>query len=178
MTTAGVTQRRATGLVACLLTLAALAASPARAAETMSTMGMEEQAIRILVKSFAAHWKDRKQSGTLRLLTEDAVLIPPNGHPHVQGPDAIRDYWWPRDAPKTGITRFEIEPAEVTTELDLAYVRGRFVLEYWVGEDEAERQTFASGGNWLAIIKRGRDTIWRISRVMWDEPPPGSPPEP
>ncbi len=175
MTTAGVEQRRAPRLVACLATLIALAASPARAEETM---GMEEQAIRILVKSFAAHWKDRKQNGTLHLLTEDAVLIPPHGHPPVQGPDAIRDYWWPRDAPKTGITRFEIEPAEITTELDLAYVRGRYVLEYWIGEDEAERQTFASGGNWLAILKRGRDTFWRLSRVMWDEPPSGIQPEP
>jgi ketosteroid isomerase-like protein len=158
-------------LAACLAALPFLAAPAVRAEEVM---GLEEQGIRGLVKGFADHWKDGKQNGTIRLFAEDGVLIPPGGHPPVQGPDGMRDYWWPRNAPEREITRYEITPDEVGIELDLAYVRGRYVLEYAIGEEE-NRRIFRREGNWLAVVKRGRDTFWRLSRVMWDEAPSGDP---
>lgn len=152
-------------------TAVALAAPSIEAAETR---GVEEHAVRLLVSGFAAHWKDGKKTGTLRMFTEDAVLIPPNGHPPVEGTDAIRDYWWPADAPERKVTRYEIEPVEVVIELDLAYVRARYDLEYKLGEADQSSETIASHGSWLAIIKRGRDLYWKISRLMWDEALPGT----
>jgi ketosteroid isomerase-like protein len=144
-----------------------LVISPASAGEPITPTA--ELAIRNLVKSYTEAWRLGLRRTILKHLDADAVLMPHHGVSPVEGKDAIDRFWWPDDAPKTGVSRFDIEPDEVYGEGDLAFLRGRFTLEYWVGEDEA-RQSFSSRGNWMAIIMRNDQGRWLLHRIIWNDP--------
>ena len=144
-----------------------LAPSPASAGEPITPTA--EMAIRNLVKSYTESWKLGLRRSILKHLADDAVLMPHHGVAPVEGKEAIDRFWWPDDAPKTGVSSFDIEPDEVYGDGDLAYLSGRFTVEYWIGMDE-ERRTFSSQGNWLAIIARDDQGRWLIHRMIWNDP--------
>lgn len=154
-------------LPAALLAAMVLSHVPARAGEPISHLA--DLAIRNLVKSYAEAWRFDKRHGILGYLTDDAVLMPHHGHPPVEGRFAIDRFWWPDDAPRSGVSRFEITPDEIYGEGDLAFLRGRFHLDYWVGMDE-ERRTFSNEGNWLGIFVRNDQGRWLIHRAIWNDP--------
>ena len=132
---------------------------------------LDELAITNLMRSYTESWLTGQHRHVLKHFHDDAILIPHHGVAPVEGIRAIRDFWWPVDGPETGVTRFEIVPAEIYGEADLAYLRGRFVLEYWVGEGE-EKKSWMNEGNWLGIFTRNAQDRWLIRTVMWNDPLP------
>jgi ketosteroid isomerase-like protein len=54
----------------------------------------------------------------------------------------------------------------------LAYVRGRFSLAWTQEEPGGKLATFSNAGNFLSLLRRQADGSWRISRQIWDDPPP------
>lgn len=63
-----------------------------------------------------------------------------------------------------------MEPSEVAGCSNLAYARGRFVMEY-TAEIDGVRKKYANAGNYLMILRKSGDQ-WLISRYIWDDPAP------
>jgi uncharacterized protein (TIGR02246 family) len=127
-------------------------------------------AIRALQDAYVAAWRENDRDALLRLFTADAVLLPHRGVPPVIGIAAIRQFWFPRDAPRTTVKRFVQTPREIAGSADLAYVWGSFSLCFALDVDGHE-QRMASAGTYLMIVQRQPDNAWRISHRMWDDPP-------
>ncbi len=104
------------------------------------------------------------------LLTEDAVLLPPN-QPAVLGRDAIRDYRQ---------TMFEQNTLDVTRSSEKAVVTGdwAYVSHNYRGTltPTAGGEPSEISGKGITIFQRQPNGSWKISRYLWssDTPPPGT----
>ena len=104
------------------------------------------------------------------LLTEDAVLLPPN-QPAVLGKDAIREYRQ---------TTFEQNTLDVTRSSEEAMVAGdwAFVRHTYRGTQTptAGGEPREISGKGITIFQRQPNGSWKISRYLWssDTPPPGT----
>lgn len=105
---------------------------------------------------YVAAWLAGDAAEVMRQLTDDSVLIPGANPPRV-GADAIRKYWWPPDAPKFALTRFDNTVDAVSGSGDSAVVRGTQVLEWTSGD-----QRWRTRGNYMTVLRRTKDG-WRIA---------------
>src|SRR5215212_5169030 len=94
----------------------------------------DEAAVRTVMERYVAAWLEGDPAAIMRQLTDDSVLIPGDKAPHV-GAEAIRRYWWPPNAPKFAITRFENTVDGLSESSDLAVVRGMQVIEWTSGAE-------------------------------------------
>lgn len=129
----------------------------------------EVDAIRKVMQSYPKSWLSGNQVSILSHFWPDAVWMPHHGVEPIEGIDAIKKFWWPEGASPSGVLQYNIEPSEIYGSSELAFVRARFSLVYWYGED-TERQESSMEGNYLAILKRGQDENWRIFRAIWNDP--------
>ncbi len=109
---------------------------------------------------------DGDSTAVMNSLTADAVLIPHHGDPQIEGKEAIRNFWWPPQTPPTQVTRFTSDIAEVSGNNGLAYVRGRFQLEF-----SYDSVFYTNQGNFLNVLVR-TDEGWKLSRLIWNDPLP------
>ncbi|NNF05117.1 MAG: DUF4440 domain-containing protein [Candidatus Eisenbacteria bacterium] len=93
-------------------------------------------------------------------------VLSPSGMPFKKGQSAARAFWWPKDGPKTTVTRFDTSKLEVSGSGDLAYVRGAFVLEFTY-----HGAAYQSHGKFLHLLRRVSGVGWRISHHFWDDLP-------
>lgn len=153
---------------AALVLAVLLPATPAEAGQPI--LPTARMAVENLVEAYRGAWVDGRPRHVMKLLHDDAILIPHHGAEPLVGEDAIYDFWWPRGGTKFVITSYELTPTEIYGEDDLVYVIARFRIEYWMGEKE-ERKTIRNEGNWMAIVsRRDKGEPWKISRIMWNDP--------
>lgn len=149
--------------------LLALPAAPACAEG--SKLSIEQQGLDMLVKDYAASWVKNRPPLILRLFEDDAVLLPHSGALPVQGPDAMRDYWWPDGGADFWVTKMEITPDEILTDGNLGYYRGRFSVAFDIRDGE-KKTSYTNEGNILVVFHRDDGLRWYIRALSWDDPMP------
>jgi uncharacterized protein (TIGR02246 family) len=126
--------------------------------------------IRADLQRYRSGWLTNDADAVRKSFTKDAVLMPHHGLAPVVGMAAINDFWWPASATRTTITKFEQTIDEIGGDGKLAYVRGRSEVA-WRVEDQGKIQHWHNSGNFMTILKKQADGGWRISHLIWDDPP-------
>jgi uncharacterized protein (TIGR02246 family) len=127
-------------------------------------------AIRAVLERYRAAWLANDADGVRSTFTKDAVLIPHHGLAPVVGMAAINEFWWPASTAKTTITKFTQTTDEIGGQGSLAYVRGRSEVA-WTQEDASGQQKWRTGGNYMALLEKQADGQWRMTHLIWDDPP-------
>lgn len=121
--------------------------------------------IRDADRAYAEAWLSNDSSAVMATMGSEPVIVP-SGMPAIEGNEAIRDFWWPEDAPLTTVHRFDLEQHESGGQGDFAYVRGTFLLAFeYAGRD------YASAGEYLSVLARSEQGSWHISHRMWSDRP-------
>ncbi len=128
------------------------------------------EAIRELNLAYPAAWVANDPDAVIATLADDAVLIPALGTPPVKGAAAIREFFWPADAPPSTVPAFEMNPEEIDGTGDVAYVWGTMSLSFAV-EEEGATQLYSTAGNYLMVMRRDDSDQWKIARYIWNHPP-------
>jgi ketosteroid isomerase-like protein len=98
-----------------------------------------------------------------RLVTEDAVLMPPN-QPVVVGRAAVID-WFAGVVKQARTTSVGIPQREVIIAGDWAIERGSFA---WKVAPAAGGAPVEDRGNFLAIYQRQTDGAWKVTQNIWN----------
>lgn len=122
----------------------------------------QEEAVMAADWAYAEAWLTNEPDAIMRTLTDDAVIVP-SGEPAVEGPEAIREFWWPDDEPPTTVTGYAVRQREAGGVPGFAYVRGTYSLSF-----DYDGALFESEGTYLSLLRRG-DRGWRISHRMWND---------
>ena len=85
-------------------------------------------------------------------------------HEAVEGEAAIREFWFPPDAPPTVVTELTLDQREFGGEGDVGWVRGAFTLGF-----ESDGASYTNHGTYLALFRRLPDGSWRMSHRMWND---------
>lgn len=126
----------------------------------------DEADVRELEEAYRLGWLANDSSAVMATLAADAVLMPAGMNPLV-GHTVIRNFWWPADGSVTSIDAYEIHVDEVEGSGNLAYLRGRGVLEFTYHDAAGEVSEFSSNAVHLSVAKRGTEGRWRIVRRAW-----------
>jgi uncharacterized protein (TIGR02246 family) len=135
-----------------------------------SLTNAERDAIRTIDTAFVHAWIRDDTASVLRLFSPEAILFPPGRAP-IEGLQAIRAYWWPRDGSHTQITSFTRNVAEISGTRQLAYLRGTAHLG-WVYVKDGKRTAQSSRSTELVLLAPDTRGQWRIIRQMWNPMPP------
>jgi uncharacterized protein (TIGR02246 family) len=128
------------------------------------------EAIRELNLAYPAAWVANDPDAVMLTLADDAVLIPALGTTPVKGAAAIREFFWPADAPPSTVPVFTMSPEEIDGTRDVAYVWGTMSLSFAV-EEEGATQLYSTAGNYLMVMRRDDGDQWKIARYIWNHPP-------
>lgn len=127
-------------------------------------------AVKATNAAYPAAWIANDSAGVMRVFTPDAVLMPHHGDAPVEGAAAIRNHFWPPNGGYFRVAEFRMVPAEIAGCGSVAYIRGRFTMEY-TAEVNGARTQYNNAGNYMMILRKQRDQ-WLISRYIWDDPAP------
>lgn len=97
------------------------------------------------------------------LLTDDAVLLPPNGAP-VSGKEAIRT-WNNAMSKQFRIVSYASVDDEVVVADDWAFRRATVD---WTIAPVAGGEAVRDSGKFIIIYRRGLDGSWRVARDIWN----------
>ncbi len=115
--------------------------------------------------AYAEAWLSNDSSVVMATFVSDPVIVP-SGMPALVGQAAIREFWWPEEAPLTTVHQFDLEQHEAGGQASVGFVRGSFVLAFqYAGRDHI------SAGEYLSVLERSDDGTWRISNRMWSDRP-------
>jgi uncharacterized protein (TIGR02246 family) len=103
----------------------------------------------------------------IALITEDAVLMPPNGPP-VNGRDAIRS-WSQTMSRQFRIQAYEASDEEVVVAGDWAFRRASVD---WTVAPTAGGEPVRDLGKFIIIYRRQHDGSWRVARDIWNSSTP------
>jgi uncharacterized protein (TIGR02246 family) len=140
-----------------------------RQVQASSLTNADRDAIRMVDTAFVHAWIRDDTASVLRLFSPEAILFPPGSTP-VEGLQAIRAYWWPRDGSHTQITSFTRDVAEISGTRQLAYLRGTAHLA-WVYVKDGKRTAQTSRSTDLVLLAPDSSGQWRIIRQMWNPTP-------
>jgi len=121
--------------------------------------------IRAADQAYADAWLTNDSEQVIATLTSDAVMIP-SGMAALEGPAAIRQFWFPEDSPPTIVTEFTLVQDEVGGQGEMGFVRGEFSLGF-----EYDGSSYTGRGRYLSLMRQESDGSWRISRRMWSDVP-------
>ena len=125
----------------------------------------ELEKIKAADQAYAAAWLTNDPEQVMATITGDAVMLP-SGLPAVEGAQAIREFWWPANSPRTEVTQFTLRQREIGGQGDIGFVRGAFSLGF-----EYDGQAYSGRGEYFSLLRRAPDGSWRISRRMWSDQP-------
>jgi uncharacterized protein (TIGR02246 family) len=132
---------------------------------------VDQAAIRAVHQAYRDAWRANDAAAVKRVFTDDAVLLPHHGDPPVIGIRAIEKFWWPPSSPPATVTKFDTTIDETGGSGTIAFVRGRFTLEYSF-DDKGVKRTFTNSGTFIELLRKQPGGSWRISHRMWDDPQP------
>lgn len=136
------------------------------------TSEADAAAIRAQVDKFVAAWNTADNATLVNTISEDAILMQPDGPSH-EGRDRILE---------TMASGYDIETMQQTAVVDEvivmgdhAYARGTWTLD---PTSAAGADAPALNGKWATLSKRGPGGSWQIFRWIWNQPsgavPPGA----
>lgn len=99
----------------------------------------------------------------ITLLTDDAVLLPPNG-PAVSGTEAIRT-WNNAMSKQFRIVSYAPVDDEVVVDGNWAFRRATVD---WTIAPAAGGKAVRDSGKFIIIYRRGSDGSWRVARDIWN----------
>ena len=124
----------------------------------------DRAAVKRVYDRYVAAWLAGDADAVMKLLSDDAVLIPHHGLPPVVGAADIRKWWWPPNSPPTTINVFTVTHDQVGGSGRMAFVRGTQKLEWTTGsvdQDELERVKQSIAMQDLpGQLERLRDQYW------------------
>jgi len=155
------------------IVIATIALSPRDLIATTSCNAAFSQAdiqkIKQTIGTYRSGWLDGNPTTVQSTFDKDAVLLPHHGDRPVVGIEAIKSYWWPKNATATKIVRLDITVDEIGGDGCYAFVRGNDSVE-WVTATSAGEQKYANAGTYLNVMRKQPDGTWRILQHMWDDP--------
>jgi len=125
--------------------------------------------IKQTIEAYRIGWLQGDPGGVQNTFDKDAVLIPHHGDRPVVGIEAIKSYWWPKNASTTKIVRLDITIDEIGGDGCYAFVRGNDSVE-WIMIISAGEQKYGNTGTYLNVMRKQADGSWRILQHMWDDP--------
>ena len=138
--------------------------------QSPDTSEADAAAIRAHIDKFVAAWNTADNATLVNTISEDAILMQPNGPPH-EGRDRILE---------TIASGYDIEMSQQTAVVDEvivmgdhAYARGAWIV---VPTSTSGLYAQASIGKWVVLYKRGPDGSWQIFRWMWNQASSAVPP--
>ncbi len=153
-------------LAAFVLSLPVIACQPA--VEETATTEADVEALNTLRDDCAAAFRAGDVEGFIALVTDDAVMMPPD-EPALTGKKAIRAWT------QAFFDQFTLEPTisveEVEVLGDWAFERATNTFKLIpVAGGEVASETF----KYVRILQRQPDGSWKIAREIWnrDSPPP------
>ena len=149
----------------CLLTMLG-ACGPDAGAENPDA-GLDR--LKAVNEAYEAAWLAGDSAAILRLFEPDAVLLPHHGDPPIVGLDAIRAFWWPRNAPPTTVTALEITTDGADLDRHHGILWGRFALAFSF-ETKDGRHSLRNVGTYLMVLRQQSNGEWRITHRMWGDP--------
>ena len=136
-----------------------------RGPNTATLTAADSMALRGVDQAYVEAWLADDTAAVLATLTPDAVLMPAGGRP-LATPEAIRDFWWPRDGSHTRVTQYTTSIDEIAGTQDVAYMRGTGRLTFVYVKDTL-RVEQTNQNMTLTVLGRAADGGWRIRRRMW-----------
>lgn len=121
--------------------------------------------------AYEAAWLAGDSAAVLRMFEPDAVLLPHHGDPPIVGLDAIRAFWWPRNAPPTTVTALDITTDGAALDRRHGTLWGRFALAFSL-ETKDGLHSGRNVGTYLMVLRRQSNGEWRITHRMWGDPVP------
>lgn len=131
----------------------------------------DREQVREVGERFVEAWLLDAPQSVMATLDDDATLIPHHGAAPVVGETAIRAFWWPPGGPPVAVVEFQQSYEEISGDGNLAYARGRFELAFEM-DVEGQTRMFRNEGNYLMLLRRGDDGVWRITHRIWNDPVP------
>lgn len=125
----------------------------------------DEVNVRGAVQQYVKAWLSNDPDAVMATLTDDIVLQPHHGGDPVVGAKAVRAWWFPK-GPPTVVTSFREEIKGVAGSGSLAYAWGQSSVAW-----TSEGKSYSKGGNFLSILRKGKDGVWRMSHHIWNDPP-------
>lgn len=125
--------------------------------------------LRAVHEAYRRAWLANDREGVLRCFDPGAVLLPHHGLEPMVGLEAIRQFWF-APGPPTEITLFEQDYDEVAVDGSRGLVRGRSRVQ-WTVQKGSELERWKNSGTFLTVLRRGDDGAWRITHLIWDDPP-------
>ncbi len=126
----------------------------------MSISDVDVEKMRAISEDFAKKVTGADFEGLAILYTEDAVLMPP-GHPAVTGRANILK--WTEAYPP--VTKFEFHFDEVDGYEDIAYVRGRYLMQF---TPEGSPEPVEDRGKFVEVRRKQVDGSWPIAVDTWN----------
>ncbi len=125
----------------------------------------ELEAVKAAQQAYVDAWLANDADAVMATLTDDAIMIPHHGVDPIVGTEAIRQFWFPPDAPPTVVTHLTNSITGLEGVSGQAIVWGRSDLAF-----EYDGVTYSNAGNYLSVLRKGADGSWRIARRIWNDP--------
>jgi len=122
-----------------------------------------------MMETYRTAWLAGDGAGVRALFAHDAVLLPHQGDPPVEGLAAIEAYWWPPGAPPTPILEFEQKVGRVEVSGAAGHLWGHSRVRW--RQVEGGRQVVKENAGTFVTIFRQEAGTWRIVLQMWDNAP-------
>lgn len=119
-------------------------------------------------KRYEEAWLKGDANGVRTLFTEDCVLLPPHGDKPRIGQKGLNEFWFPRDAPPTQITKLIVTPQSIGGDGQIAYVWGTDEVA-WTTVQDGKTATASHKGMFLNVLQKQPNGEWKLSHHMWDD---------
>jgi uncharacterized protein (TIGR02246 family) len=130
----------------------------------------DQTAIKDVIEAYRVSWLRGDGAGVRDTFASDAVLLPAHGAEPVIGLEKIKEYWWPKDAPRTEILQLDISVDRVEGDACFAYARGTDNVA-WSSMQDGKIKKTRHNGTYLNVMKKLPNGSWRILQHMWDDQP-------
>jgi uncharacterized protein (TIGR02246 family) len=130
----------------------------------------DESAVRALMEKYRLSWLANDADGVRSVFSPNAVIMPHHGLSPAVGSKAISDFWFPPNAPKTTILKYERTIDEISGDGSLAYVRGQSEVA-WMVDNKGVPEHWKTSGTYLAILNKDVRGRWWVSVMSWDDTP-------
>jgi len=136
--------------------------------DLQSSAAQERNPIVSLYRDYSASWLRNDastESLVLGLFDTNAVIVPSGGQMIFQGQQALRNFWFPPDAPPSTVDLFDQEILSVSMDESSGFLLGSFKMSF----TDPSGSYYTEGFHTVYAAKVSSD--WKITTMMWSHPP-------